>query len=198
MLADALGGEDPTGTMSRAHAEIAHLVRRLGVLLRELPPDGRGPHRCRRSSDGSSTASYAILRLHFVQEDEAYFSRVEEDPAKGPLTLGSSRRLRQSPRMMQALVLPGWQQAPELRDVPVPEPGPGRHSIRVAGAGACHSDLHLMEFPPGALPFDPPFILGHENTGWVEAIAPGTPSSRSATRSPSTDRGVVGTAAAAS
>ncbi len=75
--------------------------------------------------------------------------------------------------MMQALVLPGWQQPPELREVPVPEPGPGEALIRVAGAGACHSDLHLMDFPPGALPFSPPFILGHENTGWVEAQGPG-------------------------
>lgn len=73
--------------------------------------------------------------------------------------------------MMRALVLPGWQQAPEFRDVPVPEPRAGEALIRVAGAGACHSDLHLMEFPPGALPFDPPFILGHENTGRVEAVA---------------------------
>jgi propanol-preferring alcohol dehydrogenase len=74
---------------------------------------------------------------------------------------------------MQALVLPGWQQTPTLRDVPVPEPGPGEVLLRVAGAGACHSDLHLMEFPPGAMPFDPPFVLGHENTGWVERNGPG-------------------------
>lgn len=76
-------------------------------------------------------------------------------------------------RMMQALVLPGWQQRPELREIPVPEPGPGEVLVRVAGAGACHSDLHLMEFPTGALPFDPPFVLGHENTGWVETNGPG-------------------------
>jgi propanol-preferring alcohol dehydrogenase len=31
-----------------------------------------------------------------------------------------------------------------------------------------------MEFPPGALPFDPPFVLGHENAGFVEALGPGT------------------------
>ncbi len=74
---------------------------------------------------------------------------------------------------MQALVLPGWQQAPELREVPVPDPGPGEVLIKVAGAGACHSDLHLMDFPPGAMPFDPPFVLGHENTGWVEVNGPG-------------------------
>lgn len=76
--------------------------------------------------------------------------------------------------MMRALVLPGWQQPPELRDVPIPEPGPGEVRLRVAGAGACHSDLHLMEFPPGALAFSPPFVLGHENTGWVEALGTGS------------------------
>jgi propanol-preferring alcohol dehydrogenase len=75
---------------------------------------------------------------------------------------------------MRGLVLPGWQQAPELRDIPIPQPKPGEVLIRVAGAGACHSDLHLMEFPPGALPFSPPFVLGHENTGWVEDHGPGS------------------------
>jgi propanol-preferring alcohol dehydrogenase len=75
--------------------------------------------------------------------------------------------------MMQGLVLPGWQQQPELRDLPVPEPRAGEVLLRVAGAGACHSDLHLMDFPPGAMPFDPPFVLGHENTGWVERNGPG-------------------------
>jgi len=43
---------------------------------------------------------------------------------------------------MEALQLVGWKQEPELRDVPEPEPGPGEVVIRVAGAGACHSDLH--------------------------------------------------------
>ena len=54
--------------------------------------------------------------------------------------------------------------------LPVPT-GAGEVLLRVAGAGACHSDLHLMDFPPGAMPFDPPFVLGHENTGWVETTA---------------------------
>jgi alcohol dehydrogenase, propanol-preferring len=76
--------------------------------------------------------------------------------------------------MMRALVLPAWLERPELRDVPVPEPGAGEVLVKVAGAGACHSDLHLMDFPPGAMPFDPPFVLGHENTGWVEAHGPGS------------------------
>ncbi len=48
---------------------------------------------------------------------------------------------------MQAFQLVGWRQPPELREVPVPEPGPGQVLVKVGGAGACHSDLHLMEAP---------------------------------------------------
>src|SRR6478735_4574831 len=74
---------------------------------------------------------------------------------------------------MRALVLPGWLQAPELRDIPLPEPRAGEVLLRVAAAGACHSDLHLMEFPPGTMPFEPPFVLGHEVTGVVVELGPG-------------------------
>ena len=38
--ARALGGDDPTGAMSRGHIEIGHQVHRLGRLLDEVPPDG--------------------------------------------------------------------------------------------------------------------------------------------------------------
>jgi propanol-preferring alcohol dehydrogenase len=74
---------------------------------------------------------------------------------------------------MRAYQLTAWQSPPEMRDVPVPEPGPGEVLIKVGGAGACHSDLHLMEWPEGTLAFDPPFTLGHENAGWVEALGAG-------------------------
>jgi propanol-preferring alcohol dehydrogenase len=30
-----------------------------------------------------------------------------------------------------------------------------------------------MEWPPGSLPYELPFTLGHENAGWVEALGPG-------------------------
>jgi propanol-preferring alcohol dehydrogenase len=74
---------------------------------------------------------------------------------------------------MQAYQLVEWQQAPELRDVDIPEPGPGEILIKVGGAGACHSDLHVMEWPAGTLPYELPFTLGHENAGWIEAVGPG-------------------------
>jgi propanol-preferring alcohol dehydrogenase len=46
--------------------------------------------------------------------------------------------------------------------------------IRIGGAGACHSDLHLLhDFTADMLPFGPPFTLGHENAGWVASFGPG-------------------------
>jgi propanol-preferring alcohol dehydrogenase len=75
---------------------------------------------------------------------------------------------------MRALRLIGWKQDAELSEVPAPEPGPGEALVRIGGAGACHSDLHLMrDFEAGALPWKLPFTLGHENAGWVEATGPG-------------------------
>lgn len=75
---------------------------------------------------------------------------------------------------MKALQLIAWKQDPELRDVADPSPGPGQVVVRVGGSGACHSDLHLMhDFEAGMLPWGPPFTLGHENAGWVEALGAG-------------------------
>lgn len=74
---------------------------------------------------------------------------------------------------MRAYRLTEWQKPPELVELEVPEPGPGEVLLKVGGAGMCHSDLHLMEWPPGVMPFDPPFTLGHENAGWVERTGDG-------------------------
>lgn len=75
---------------------------------------------------------------------------------------------------MRAYVFSRWQSKAELREVPIPEPGPGEVLIRIGGAGACHSDLHIMHewtpetFPPAAF-MQLPFTLGHENAGWIES-----------------------------
>ena len=76
-------------------------------------------------------------------------------------------------RPVKAYQLTAWQSPPEMREVDVPEPGPGQVLIKVAGSGACHSDLHLMDWPEGTMDFDLPFTLGHENAGWVEALGAG-------------------------
>jgi propanol-preferring alcohol dehydrogenase len=62
----------------------------------------------------------------------------------------------------------------QLREVPTPRPGPGETLIRVAGAGVCHSDLYLCDWPRSSLPsYELPFTVGHEITGWVEETGPG-------------------------
>jgi propanol-preferring alcohol dehydrogenase len=65
------------------------------------------------------------------------------------------------------------QKPAELREVKVPEPGPGQVLIKIGGAGACHSDLHILEAPAGTLSLSLPFTLGHENAGWVEELGSG-------------------------
>lgn len=72
---------------------------------------------------------------------------------------------------MRAAVLPGYASALEIRDLPVPEPGPGQVLVRVAGAGLCHSDLHLSTGELQLLP-SLPWVLGHEICGYVEAYGP--------------------------
>ncbi|WP_416905485.1 NAD(P)-dependent alcohol dehydrogenase [Micromonospora echinospora] len=75
---------------------------------------------------------------------------------------------------MRALRLLAWKSEPELVEVDEPTPGPGQVVVRVGAAGACHSDLHLMhDFEAGAVPWNPPFTLGHENAGWVHALGSG-------------------------
>jgi alcohol dehydrogenase, propanol-preferring len=74
---------------------------------------------------------------------------------------------------MQAVRLTGWQRPPELCEVPEPVAEPGGVVLRVAGAGLCHSDLHLMHWPADALPYALPFTLGHEVTGTVVELGPG-------------------------
>lgn len=75
---------------------------------------------------------------------------------------------------MQALRLTEWKHDPELQEVAEPDPGPGQVVVRIGGAGACHSDLHLShDFEAGLLPWGPPFTIGHENAGWVDSVGAG-------------------------
>ncbi len=72
-----LGGTDATGTMSRAHGEILHQIRLLGLLLDQMGSDAPGPAdlaELRRLLFGL----YAVLRLHTEQEEEYYLSLAEE------------------------------------------------------------------------------------------------------------------------
>jgi propanol-preferring alcohol dehydrogenase len=74
---------------------------------------------------------------------------------------------------MKAFQFVELQKPAELRQVKVPEPGPGQVLIKIGGAGACHSDLHILETPAGTPGIPLPFTLGHENAGWVEKLGSG-------------------------
>jgi iron-sulfur cluster repair protein YtfE (RIC family) len=71
------GGSDPMATMSRAHIEITHQIRRLGQLLADIDPTGMD------DVDVTEVRSllyglHAILKLHTAQEDENYLSLADD------------------------------------------------------------------------------------------------------------------------
>ncbi|MDR7330679.1 alcohol dehydrogenase catalytic domain-containing protein [Corynebacterium guangdongense] len=76
---------------------------------------------------------------------------------------------------MKAVVHTGYHTFPSLKDIEKPTPGPGEVLLKVAGAGACHSDVAIFhEFDEGLNPqMDPEFVLGHETSGWVESVGEG-------------------------
>src|SRR5207249_3631158 len=52
-------------------------------------------------------------------------------------------------------------------DVPMPEIGPDEALVQVAGAGLCHSDLHVLHMPVRR---PQPLTLGHETAGRVAQL----------------------------
>src|SRR4051812_35040335 len=54
----------------------------------------------------------------------------------------------------------------DLREVPVPAPGPGQVLLAVRAAGICGTDLHIYH---DEYPTQPPVVLGHELAGEVAA-----------------------------
>jgi heavy metal translocating P-type ATPase len=79
VIARALGGADPTGGLSRTHAEIEHQVSRLRRILLELNTEAEPEDvvELRRLLYGL----YAIMRLHNAQEEEGAFSLLPDEPA---------------------------------------------------------------------------------------------------------------------
>jgi S-(hydroxymethyl)glutathione dehydrogenase / alcohol dehydrogenase len=61
----------------------------------------------------------------------------------------------------------------DIREVDVENPRAGEVLIKMAAAGICHSDLHVMT---GHLVAPLPAILGHEGSGVVAGVGPGVTS----------------------
>ncbi|HTV06558.1 MAG TPA: alcohol dehydrogenase AdhP [Acidobacteriaceae bacterium] len=75
------------------------------------------------------------------------------------------------PKTMQAAVVEKFGEPLKVRELPIPQPGPGQVLIRVMSSGVCHTDLHAAD---GDWPIKPtlPFIPGHEGAGVVVALGP--------------------------
>jgi len=76
---------------------------------------------------------------------------------------------------MRAAVVPSLGAPLEIRELPVPEPGPGQVLVRIEASGLCHTDIHAAR---GDWPVTPtaPFVPGHEGVGRVVALGPGVAS----------------------
>ena len=74
---------------------------------------------------------------------------------------------------MRALQYTAIGAPPEIREVPVPRPGPGEVLIKVTAAGVCHSDQYFMDRPAESNTFALPMTLGHEGAGIVAAAGAG-------------------------
>ncbi|MDV7211990.1 alcohol dehydrogenase AdhP [Azotobacter beijerinckii] len=75
-------------------------------------------------------------------------------------------------KTMKAAVVHAFGKPLEIREVPVPSPGPGQLLVKIAACGVCHTDLHAAEGDWPVKP-KPPFIPGHEGVGQVVAVGAG-------------------------
>jgi len=71
---------------------------------------------------------------------------------------------------MRAVVFTSPDQPVEVLDVDLAPPGPGEVKVKIAGAGVCHSDLHLQK---GEWPHPAPLVMGHEGSGVVVEVGEG-------------------------
>lgn len=61
----------------------------------------------------------------------------------------------------------------ELREYPLPDPGPGEILVRIRQANICGSDVHLWRGEMERMGRFPPTVLGHEATGVVVKLGRG-------------------------
>jgi NAD+-dependent secondary alcohol dehydrogenase Adh1 len=76
---------------------------------------------------------------------------------------------------MRAVRLHGYHQTPVVEEVPEPKlVGPLDVIVKIGGAGVCRTDLHIIEGQwAEAMAPELPYVLGHENAGWVQEIGSG-------------------------
>ena len=72
-------------------------------------------------------------------------------------------------KTMSAAVVEAFGEPLKIREIPIPDPGPGQVLVEVVASGVCHTDLHAAD---GDWPVKPsvPFIPGHEGAGVIAAL----------------------------
>jgi NAD+-dependent secondary alcohol dehydrogenase Adh1 len=75
---------------------------------------------------------------------------------------------------MKAVRLHRYNEHPVVEEVPNPKiTGPHDVIVRIGGAGLCRTDLHIIEGQwKEKSGVRLPYILGHENAGWVHEVGP--------------------------
>ena len=74
-------------------------------------------------------------------------------------------------QLMDALVKAAAAPGLELRQVPVPEPGPGQVLIKIHKTAICGTDVHIYNWDPWAQEhIRPPMVIGHEYVGEVAGL----------------------------
>ena len=68
---------------------------------------------------------------------------------------------------MLAVRLHAAGEQPRVERVPLPEPSGTEVRVRIAGAGVCHTDLHIVDGAQSRVEL--PVTLGHEAAGWIDA-----------------------------
>ncbi|MGD6979207.1 MULTISPECIES: alcohol dehydrogenase AdhP [Citricoccus] len=74
--------------------------------------------------------------------------------------------------MMKAAVVESFGKDLTVKDLPIPEPGPGQALVKLISTGVCHTDLHARDGDWPVQP-TPPFVPGHEGVGIVEKVGEG-------------------------
>ncbi|MGS2807260.1 heavy metal translocating P-type ATPase [Nocardia sp. MW-W600-9] len=85
-LAGPLGGAEATATMSRAHAEIQRLVTRIGAHLDRAHTAGAITDDQTDDLLACLYGLHTLLQLHFLQEEENYFSLTDDDEPENAAT----------------------------------------------------------------------------------------------------------------
>ena len=113
------------------------------------------------SEDGEVLASLSV-----AEQVEMYFQAGEAAGLPRPTSCGTSR--------VRAVRLTTYGEMPEVTDVVEPTvQGPFDVIVRIGGAGLCRTDLHILEGQwKERSGVTLPYVLGHENAGWVQEVGP--------------------------